>query len=681
MSDELKQKGRISSLSTPLGQDKLVLSRFEGTEGLSELFEFRIEALSKSGEVDFDQLLGRSCTATMDFYADGDRDFDGLLVEAQAIGMREDIYVYRMVLRPTLWLLSRTTNCRIWHDLDAFQIISEVLGEREVAFRDARTRKSLPKLEYCVQYRETDFAFVSRLMEQHGIYYFFEHEKGRHTMVLCDAMSSHKLIPDGHEVRFIPVAVSSHIHEQCVYHWSSERRFRSGKVELRDYNFKTPNARMDGTSASSAGYAHSKLELYDYPGKHKDQGEAQRYAEIRLDAEQALDHRRYAAGEAPTLFPGGLVTITEHPIDSENGNYLVLRATHHFSTELFRSGSGAAAMNDRPYQGNYELLPQKRVFRAPLMTPKPVIHGPHTAKVVAQHGVNGEEIDTDEHGRIRVRFHWDRDDKRSCWVRVAQMWASNKWGGQFIPRIGMEVVVEFLEGDPDRPLVVGAVYNADNMYPYSLPANKTQSGVKSDSSKGHNGYNEVMLEDKKMSEQIRVHAEKDLNTTILNAETRKIGERFKPPLGAASRETTLLMGDDKLTIQSGNRETTVAVSDKLTIGLQQEIKVGATQSSTVGASRSATIGASDSLTVGVSRSAMVGASDSTNVGASLSETVGAARSTTVGGAASVSAGGAISLTSGGVVTITSGGVVTITAPAVKITGVLLLSGPPVILPF
>jgi type VI secretion system secreted protein VgrG len=573
MGEELTQDKRIATLTTPLGKDKLVLTTFDGTEGLSELFEFCIDALSKDDNIDFDKVLGRSCCVSMKLGEGPDRYFAGIAVEAQAVGMQGDLYAYRLVLRPALWLLTRTNNCRIWHEKTALDIVKEVLNQRQVDLRTATTR-NFPKLEYCVQYRETDFAFVSRLMEQHGIYYFFEHSANQHMLVLADALSSHQPLPGHATLRYATKSAGRlHFREQRLFGWTSERRFRTGKVQLRDYNFKQPNANMKGDANGSEKYAKAQMEFYDYPGKYDTQGDGRDYAEVRLGAEQALDHRRFAAGDAVSVFPGGLFTLEEHPVGAENQQYLVVRCVHRFSTELYRSSQGAAPIGDNPYSGNYEVVPSDKTFRAPIVTPKPLVNGPQTAKVVARSGKDGEEIDVDDdgHGRIKVRFHWDRDDKRSCWVRVAQMWASGKWGGHFIPRIGMEVVIEFLEGDPDRPLVVGAVYNGDNKFPYSLPDNKTQSGIKSNSSKGGNGYNELMFEDAKKSEEIRLHAQKDLNSTILHAETREIGENFESPSGSPSRKTTLKNGDEELEIASGNQK--VHIAQKQTVDVDNDITI------------------------------------------------------------------------------------------------------------
>jgi type VI secretion system secreted protein VgrG len=300
-----------------------------------------------------------------------------------------------------------------------------------------------------------------------------------------------------------------------------------------------------------------------------------------LEAEQALDYRRHATGDAVSLFPGGMTKLDQHPKDSENIQYLIVRTMHSFVSEFYRSG--ADVVPGQVYYGNYEFLTSERPFRSQIVTPKPEVLSMHTAKVV---GKEGEEIDTDEYGRIRVEFFWDRDKSFSRWARVLQPWAYKQWGTQFIPRVGMEVVVVYEEGDPDQPLVIGSVYNGDNKHPYKLPDNKTQSGIKSNSSKGGNGYNEYMFEDKKGSELIRMHAQKDYDVTVHHVETRKIGE---DGVSGASRDTTLLTGDDKLTIATGSQNVMIAQSHTETMGLAR--------TTTIGTSRTTLVGASDTLTV------------------------------------------------------------------------------------
>jgi type VI secretion system secreted protein VgrG len=605
---QLTQDTRIGELKTPLGKDKLVLARFDGTEGLGELFEYRIEAVSKDEDINFDGAIGQNCSVTFKSYG-GERIFNGVLVEAQWLGMKGVYYAYRLVLRPWLWMLSRTADCRIFSDKEAPDIIKEVFSKR--GFNDFKLvlTENYPKLEYCVQYRETDLAFVSRLMEQHGIYYFFEHTSDKHMMVLADSKSSHKPVPRHETTPFIALGGDDRRDREHIYHWSSERRFRTGKVEFNDYDFKQPGKKLIADAKGSERYTKSDLEFYDHPGNEwtkgggdysKEQKVGEKYAKVQLEAEQALDHRRHATGDSISLFPGGLTRLEKHPRDPENAEYLIVRATHAFVSEFYRTG--ADVVPGEIYYGNYEFQKSDRPFRSQIVTPKPQVLSAHTAKVV---GKDGEEIDTDEYGRIRVEFFWDRDKSFSRWARVLQPWASKQWGTQFIPRVGMEVVVVYEEGDPDYPLIVGSVYNGDNKHPYKLPDNKTQSGIKSNSSKGGNGYNEFMFEDKKGSELIRMHAQKDLDITVHHVETRKIGE---DGVSGTSRDTTLLTGDDSLKIATGSQTITVAQSLTETYGMSQSTTVGMSKSTTVAGPISITSSAMITLTCGASTIVMTPAS-------------------------------------------------------------------------
>ncbi len=567
MDATLAQDQRIGVLVTPLGEDVLGLVRFVGHEGLGRLFEFRIDALSDRVDIDFNAAIGRNCSVIMTAYG-GRRIFNGILVEAQWLGPRDDRYAYSLLLRPWFWLLSRTTDCRIFENKTVIEIIKQIFSDRGFSdFRDSTT-ESYPSIPYCVQYRETDLDFVCRLIEQYGIYYFFEHADNVHTLVMADAASSHKTISNLATLPFIALTGSDRRDREHVSDWSADRRFSTGKVELRDYDYLKPTAKLLSDAKGSAGYTRSDMEFYDYPGRYTEQNDGDRFAKVQLEAEQAQDQRRFATGDAPSLFPGGLTTLQDQVKSSENMQYLVVGATHSLVTESYRSG--AAALPKEIYAGSYEFLPSERPFRMPLVTPKPFVHGPQTAKVV---GKSGEEIDVDEHGRILVQFYWDRKKTKSCRVRIAQVWSGKAWGGIFIPRIDQEVVVAFLEGDPDRPLVTGTVYNNDNKVPYTLPDNKTKGGWKTDSSKGHDGYNELVFEDKADAEQIGVHAQKDLDVVVLNAETREIGKSFKIPIGSDSRTTTLHKGDDTLTIKTGNQN--VSIGGSQTTDVQMEISTSA----------------------------------------------------------------------------------------------------------
>jgi type VI secretion system secreted protein VgrG len=570
MSADLNQSQRTAKLKTPLGEDVLALVRFEGTEGLGELFEYHIEALSKEESIDFDKAIGQSCTVKLDAFNGKERIYDGILTEARWIGKKLDYFHYRLVLRPWLWLLGHKADARIFLDKNVIEIIKDVFNKAGFTDYDFRTTGDYDKIEYCVQYRETDLAFVCRLMEQFGIYYFFEPSDNKHLLVLADSRSSHKPIPELPKVPYYPL-VEKDIHvEQHLNDWIWERRFRTGKIQFNDYDYLEPRKDLKAPKEASEKYTHSKLEVYDYPGKYDEKGKGQKFAQYRLEAEQALDYRRFPEGDAPCLYPGGLVTVEKHPSTAENKEYLIVRSSHMFSSQHYASGgTGTDSGQDQAYYGHFEFLPSDRPFRNLPLTPKPRIYGIQTAKVVVKKGEDGEEISTDEHGRIWVKFHWDREPQKTCPIRVAQVWSSKQWGGQFIPRVDMEVVVEFLEGDPDRPLVTGCVYNGDNKYPYKLPDNKTQSGLYSDSSKGHDGYNEFMFDDKANSELIQMHAQKDHKVTILNSEKTEIGERFTTPKGSPSREHTLKKGDDKLTLNTGDQNIKLELGSQKVEAMQE----------------------------------------------------------------------------------------------------------------
>jgi type VI secretion system secreted protein VgrG len=559
----ITQDAHIGELITPLGKDVLCLERFDGFEGLSELFEFHIDSLSESGNIDFEQALGQSCSIKLKTYKGVTRIFDGILTEAQWIEMGDGYHRYRLVLRPWFALLGHKANCRIFLNKNVKDIIQQVFTDAGFSDFEFKTTEDYDTIEYCVQYRETDLAFCSRLMEQYGIYYFFKYSEGQHTMVLADSRSSLAPNPDVSSLPYLGLAPRELDQEQRLGAWTSQRRFETGKVTFNDYDYLQPSKNLLAPNEGSESYSHSKLEVYDYPGKYDDQDKGKKFSKIRLQAEQCLDHRRYAEGDAPSLFSGSLVTVEQHAISSENKEYIVVRSNHSYGIQKYLASREGGT--EEVYRGLYEFLPSDIPFRALPLTPKPRVLGIETAKVVTKQGEDGEEISTDEHGRIWVKFFWDREPQKTCPIRVAQVWSGKQWGGQFIPRIDMEVVVEFLEGDPDRPLIVGCVFNGDNKYPYTLPDNKTQSGLKSDSSKGHGGYNEFMFEDKKGSEDIRMHAEKNHDVTIKDTQTVTIGEAFTGDNGSASRNWTLQQGDDKLEVAAGNQMVHIAQTQQINV--------------------------------------------------------------------------------------------------------------------
>lgn len=581
MASNATQANRIAELTTPLGKDVLLLTSFHAIERLSSPFEVRIDCLSDKPDIDFNAVLGKNCSIRQTTVGKNKRYFNGVLTEAGWFGEREHRFAYQLVLRPWFWLLTQTTDCRIFQNKSVIDIIKKVFSDAGFNDFEVKVTETYKTLEYCVQYRETHFDFVSRLMETFGIYYYFKHTESKHVLVLADAKSSHEPVPGLASVPFAALGDRTRDVEEYLTQWLSSRRFRTGKVVVNAFDFVKPTADLKANKASPGGYAHDSMEVYDYPLIYKvgDQSDlGVKFASAKLYAAQSEDRRRIATGDAPSLFPGGLTKLRNHKLNQqdtkENQEYLVIAADHSFVAEQFRSGSETAEGDS--YSGYYELQPSDRPYKAPALTPKPVIHGPQTAMVV---GPSGEEIHTDEHGRIKLKFHWDRyapgDDKSSRWVRVAQVWSGKQWGGIVIPRIGMEVIVDFIEGNPDRPLVVGTVYNGDNKVPFGLPDNKTQSGLISRSSKNATAlcYNELVFEDMKDKEFVRFHAEKDLNSTIEDKETRLIKGKNKATEGETTRETTIERGDDVLNIKGDN---------KVDIGRHQKIDVGKTITITAG---------------------------------------------------------------------------------------------------
>lgn len=547
----MSQQDRPAVLQTPLGTDVLNAVRFEGVEGISEDFEYRVEAVGEKRLIDLDALIGTSCTLTVHNKAGTPRPFNGYVSEANWLGEENDAYLYELVLRPKFWLLTRKSDCRLFHEMSAPDIIQSVLGEWGINAAQ-KLSESYPVREYCVQYCESDHDFVARLMEHEGIYYFFEHSDGDHVMVLADAKSSHRAVANAARLKFSPWTQNVPMEEDRIFSTALKRHLRSGKYGLGDYNYLKPNTQMITSHQFRGAYSESKHELFDYPGDYAERFDGDRLAQVRVEAEQALDQQRQATGDTPLLYPGGLTTLEDHPEGAQNIEYLVLRVRHSFHDQTYRSGG--AGGGEVLYRGVYDFLPSERPFRAARQTPRPRVLGPQTAKVTG----NGE-IDVDEHGRILLKFFWDREEKQSRRVRVAQTWSGKAWGSVVIPRVGQEVVVEYLEGDPDRPLVIGTVYNAENTVPYPLPGEKTKSGVKSESTTGGGGYNEIMLDDKKDAELIGVHAQKDLDVEVLNAETRTIGEKLE---GDKGRTTTLKKGDDDLVIEQGDNNVTLKTGDQ-----------------------------------------------------------------------------------------------------------------------
>lgn len=574
---------RNFAVESPLGPDVLLFYSMTGREYVSQLFEYDLEVLSTNDHIRYDDILGNSVTVRMELPAGGKRYFNARVCQFSQFGWHGRLARYRAILRPWLWFLTRCSDCRIFQNQTAPDIVKQVLRDHGFTDIEDKLTSSYRQREYCVQYRETDFNFISRLLEEEGIYYFFKHEPGKHTLVLADSLGAHSAAPGFERIRYVPPE-REHIdlHEH-IYEWEVRREVQSGVYNLNDFDFKKPKADLNCTSSRPRSHVNSDYEHFDYPGLYTETSDGDKYTLYRVEDLQSQFERMSGNSYCSGMRPGALFNLVEHPRGDQNNNYLVLGTNLRLLSDEYITSQGAAAAEE--CKCSFLVMDSRQRYCPPRITRKPLIHGAQTAIVV---GKQGEEIWTDEYGRIKVLFHWDRahkdqrDENCSCWVRVAQPVAGSTWGWINIPRIDQEVVVSFLEGDPDQPLVTGRVYNADQMPPYELPANKTQSGFKSRSSKqgAAANFNEFRFEDKKGEEEVYLHAEKNYNTVVENDATVKIGFDKKEPGNLTAdiynhRTTSLEMGNDTLTIKKGNQDTKVELGSSTLEAMQSiTLKVG-----------------------------------------------------------------------------------------------------------
>lgn len=634
------------------GGDNLQVKSIEGKEKLSGLFKFQMDLVANDGDLDFKKLVGQSVTAKLnvdDGGSKGDggfRYFNGIVTDFTYLGSEyTDIFRYRATVRPWFWLLTRTTDCRIFQNKTVPDIIKEVFKLNNMVDFQQNLKATYREWEYCVQYNETDYDFVSRLLEQEGIYYYFKHEDGKHVMVMVDELSSHEDYPGFESVVFNAGFAKGSIVEDSLHYCAATKHIKPGTYTIQDYDFKNPKAdllaKYKNDPESGYEYPLADPEIFNYPGEYVVRNEGNSYAEIRLQELQCRWDRTSAAGDCRGLAPGFTFTLKESPRSEQNKKYLTVSIKHKMRNSDYRAGQSNFESDEEtiPYQCEIEAIDAQKIrFRPPRVTPKPIVQGPQTAMVV---GPSGDEIYTDEYGRIKVQFHWDRygqnDENSSCWMRVAQIWAGTKWGGIHIPRIGQEVVVNFLEGDPDRPLITGSVYNANTMPPYTLEANKTQSGIKSRSTTGGSAdnFNEIRMEDKIGSEELYIQAEKDENILVKNNKSENVGNNETITIGNDRTET--VGHDETITVQN-NRVETVQVNETLTVGTNRTRNVGANESVTVGSSRTHNVGVNEMINIGIAQEITVGAAQAITVGAAQAVTVGGPQSIEVGASRSLDVG-------------------------------------------
>ena len=555
MNAPFKQAERLGRLTTELGPDVLALLRFDGSDHLNDLFEYRVEALATRDDLDFDALVGTHATVEIEAH-DQMRPFDGIVTSARWAGVGENGHRYDLTLRPWFWLAGRRRNQRIFHNKTVIQILQELLSDYAGLGDPAleiKLSKDYPTLEYTVQYRESDLDFARRQMERAGISFHFKHAMGSHTLVLTDDVLAHEEIGprpfkryDGH-----------HQYEQeHFWDWAPERNITTGAVRLVDYNFKKPTQVMEVDQLGDAQHAQGQIESFDYPGDYLAQDVGKLVAGLRTEQERGADRRDRAVGDCVSLGAGKRMTLSGDQVPGLGETYLCLTASHHFVSEAY--GSGGQGSDGYSFTGSYVLMPDTAPMAPPKRTPLAVVQGPQTAEVVGE-----GEIDCDEYGRILVRFHWDLANAYSMRCRVSQNWAGAGWGGMVIPRIGMEVLVEFLEGDPDKPVVVGNVFNGKNDAPYQLPANKTRAVWRSNTHQGQ-GFNEISFEDQSGIEDMFFHAQKDLTTKVLNNSSANIGANRVDNI---TNNASLVIGDNAVERVGRNKNVTVGGSGGGLLGM------------------------------------------------------------------------------------------------------------------
>ena len=564
--------GRLVSVATQL-KDALEFSRLDGSDGLSRNGEYRVTVRSRRGDIQADELLGHPVSVVLTTPHAGTREFNGLAVGFYQTGQQGRYHHYLIVVRPWTWLLTRTSDCKIFQDKTLRQIIEAVLADHPYADFEFQLTASYQPWTYCVQYRESDYNFITRLMEQEGMHFFFRHKNGKHTLVIADGAHAHAAAADYASIAYHEPEAARARQDEGMRQWTHGSEIQPTRFTQRDFNFEKPRADLQADARPARPLKHeyqAKLDVFDYPGEYTERAEGQRLAAIRVEEMRHQFDLFEGESNAAGLATGGLFRLSGHPRADQNQEYLIVGASY----RVEESPAESELAQTELFSVRLTAIPSAQNYQAPRHTPKPIVQGPQTAIVV---GKAGEEIHTDKYGRVKVQFHWDRygtnDQNSSCWVRVSHPWAGKGWGMIAIPRIGQEVIVEFLEGDPDRPIITGRVYNADQMPPYALPGNMTQTGIKTRSTLGGGvaNFNEIRFEDKKGDEQLYIHAEKNQDIEVENDETHSVGNDRKKTVDhdetthvkhdrteTVDNNETITIGNDRTETVNGNEKINIA---------------------------------------------------------------------------------------------------------------------------
>jgi type VI secretion system secreted protein VgrG len=605
---------------------ELHVIRFRGREGISELFDFEVEFVSDDAAIDFEAVVGKP--ALLEMRTDDDpRYVHGIVsrFEETAVGRKFTNYTARIV--PALWTFGLKNDCCIFQGLNVPDVIKDVLqsgGLESGTDFDIRVKASYPAREYCVQYRETDLDFVTRLMEEAGIFYFFEHSEDGHVLVLGDDSGAHADIggPVVLPYRAVDTGLQAGTDEVTGVRFT--RTLRTGTVAMRSYNFEKSKLKLETASKADVETAH---EHYDYDGRYHDDAAGKALVKVRQEAFAARRRTLSGSSNCRHLTAGFKFGISEHPRDEFNADYVLTRVSHAGEQpQAAGEDAGDEAFEKKAYSNTFEAIPAAVVFRPLQLTERALVDGPQTAIVT---GEAGEEIHCDAHGRVKVQFHWDRlgkaDDKSSCWVRVCQ---SNRGSDVAIPRVGWEVIVSFLEGDPDQPLITGRVYNGTNQAPYALPGDKTKSSIKTLTSPGGGGYNELRFEDASGSEEVYLHSQKDWNIVVLNDRTQTVGHDSTDTI---DHDQTLEVKHDRFRKVGHHEAVEIAADQLIKVGADRTESVGGNESVKIDKNRTHEVLGNDTETIGKERKVSVGAKDTLTVGDAHEISVGGDQSFSVKG--------------------------------------------------
>ena len=632
---------RTLNVATPLGPELLRFDGLQGRESLSQLFDFQLTLKSEEKGLSADALLGQPITVDFELEGGARRHLNGQCVHFRSAGRSGRQHLYVAQLKPWLWYATRRSDYRIFQQMTTPDIVKQVLATYPFPTRWLLSR-SYRSWNYCVQYRETDANFIQRLLEHEGIWYWFEHSAGEHTLVMTDDIGLATPYPGYATVPFYPqdVTVPDKDH---LNGWAAGGNVQSGKYSARDYNFVMPSADLTTRRAQPAGHPHAGYDIFDYPGSYPTLGEGDPYARVRLEELQSSHKRSHARGRARGLAPGRLFTLEKHAVSSYNREYLVVGAEYDFSDNDYDGGEDSG---EHRLVITSEVHPTDQPYRPERRTPKPHTMGPESAVVT---GPAGQEIYTNEHGQVKVQFHWDRygkkDENSSCWIRVSHPWAGTGFGGVHIPRIGQEVLVDHLNGDPDQPIIVGRVYNTNNPHPWDLPANATQSGFLTRSSMGATwqNANALRFEDKKGEEQVWLHAEKNQDIEVENDETHWVGHDRTKTIDhdetvhvkhdrteTVDHNETVTVHNDRTERVDHNEKISIGDNRNEAVGKNESVQIGNNQTHSVGDNRTRHVGKNESLTIGSNRSKKTGKNESHKIGKSWSINVGKFKTETIG---------------------------------------------------